>query len=336
MKKSILFITLIYSSMLSISQYTFSKTTGTYTDLVGSTSLTNGTTWDDPQLTIPLGFSFQYFDSTISTIYIEDYGVGAELAINSSETGIIPSLSPFDEDLVDRSFDVNSGNPSTGGTSPISYLLTGTAGSRIMKIEWKNAGFYEDIDDDGTSVDFVNFQVWLYEGSNNIEFHYGPNSISQPQLCYESGIGAIVVLYPAQNYLTGDSGPNVINLTQAPTAPIIKIINSFDSLGSLNATIPNGTIYQFTKSGGSVSINESDLDFKIKIYPNPAISILNINNIENRKITNVSIIDVSGKLVISKGNFVNKTMNIETLENGVYFLKIESKDGIALKRFMKQ
>lgn len=49
--------------------YDFSATTGSYSDLVASTTLNKGMTWDDPQFTIPIGFNFQYFNTTLNHIY---------------------------------------------------------------------------------------------------------------------------------------------------------------------------------------------------------------------------------------------------------------------------
>ena len=83
------------------------------------------------------------------------------------------------------------------------------------------------------------------------------------------------------------------------------------------------------------SINENNLNQLFEIYPNPATSVLNINNIENRNITRLTIIDISGKTVLNKSNIVSKSLNIESLEKGVYFLKIETKDGTAIIKFVK-
>jgi len=83
------------------------------------------------------------------------------------------------------------------------------------------------------------------------------------------------------------------------------------------------------------SINENTINNLFEVYPNPATSILNIHNIENSIITNIQIIDVSGKLVLSVANITSSTLNIDALENGVYVIKIKTEDGIATKRFIK-
>lgn len=75
----------------------------------------------------------------------------------------------------------------------------------------------------------------------------------------------------------------------------------------------------------TTSINEfPDLSFNVKIYPNPAENILNINllNFENQIFT-VQIYDLAGKLIIE--NTLDKSinqLNIEELSKGMYMLKL--------------
>lgn len=332
MKKTTLLLSLLIGTAISFGQYSFSKTTGTYSDLSGSTSLTNGNTWDDDQFTIPLGFNFTYFDSTISTMYIEDYGLGAYLVTDPSETGIIPMLIPYGADITDRGWDDLTG-PSSGGLSPISYLLTGTTGSRILKVEWKNVGFYDDIDDNGISTDFTNFQLWLYEGTNNIEIHFGPNSITQPALSYSGETGSSVELITGFDFALDEYGANTITLEGIPTAPTVKVINTFDSLEFLNGTIPNGTIYKFTKTGGTVGVKENNA-VQAQIYPNPALSLITITS-DNESINSVVITDVNGRIVTEiPSNF--QSIDVSGLDSGIYFAQINTYEGSVVKRFVKK
>jgi hypothetical protein len=335
MKKITLSFSLLLGVALSYGQYSFTKTTGTYSNLVSPISLTNGATWDDPQLTIPLGFNFDYFDSTINKIFIEDFGLGAYLLINTSETGVIPTLIPYGADIVDRGYDDNVGPTTSGGLSPISYQISGTSGSKIMKIEWKNVGFLEDIGDNGISIDFTNFQLWLYEGSNVIEIHFGPNSITQTSLCFDNETGSSVQLLPEMDYTALDYGPNGIILKGSPSSPSVKIINHFDSLEFLNGVIPNGTIYRFSKTGGTISLIENSFSFDAQIFPNPANNFITITSKELNQISQVLLIDINGKLFKTINNQFNN-INISDLNSGVYFVKIISKEGlISNSKFVK-
>ncbi len=84
------------------------------------------------------------------------------------------------------------------------------------------------------------------------------------------------------------------------------------------------------------SISENSINNDFEIYPNPTTAELNINNMEDRIITNITLIDVSGKMVMNTRSLGNSTLNVQSLENGVYFIKIETENGTALKRFVKQ
>ena len=66
------------------------------------------------------------------------------------------------------------------------------------------------------------------------------------------------------------------------------------------------------------------------IYPNPVKDRINI--LTNTNINTISIIDVNGKIVF-KGN--NPSIDISNLNNGLYFVKIETAQGITNEKFIK-
>jgi hypothetical protein len=136
----------------------------------------------------------------------------------------------------------------SGNNSPISYSTTGSVGSRILKIQWKNAGFHYD------TTSTINFQMWLYETSNIVEVHIGPNSVPNPSLVYqENGSdGPVVGVYrfsSASNCaysscLSGNSSAAVAN-------NLTGNINLFGT--SITGTPADGTVYQFDPSPSGVS-----------------------------------------------------------------------------------
>ncbi len=71
-------------------------------------------------------------------------------------------------------------------------------------------------------------------------------------------------------------------------------------------------------------VNENNVTVQIKIYPNPAHSILNIETIEI--IQSISIYDLTGKLVESrKGNLT--VLDVENLPSSYYLMQIELASG---------
>ena len=151
-----------------------------YQNLTGATSVNNGEIWDEPEYIIPVAFPFELNGHDITQLQF--YGSGAKLRSATADTAISALLFPFETDLIDRGA---FGNVSL---SPISYKVVGDPGDRIEKIEWKNAGSYYEMVDDGTLNMYINFQLWLYEGSNTIEFRFGDSDIDDPERFYEGNL----------------------------------------------------------------------------------------------------------------------------------------------------
>jgi len=331
--KALLILIFAIASLNIHSQtYTFEVSKGQYTDLVESISLNDGMTWDDNQFIIPIGFDFQFFNSIMDEIFIEDIASGVLLTFDTSETGIFPVMLPYGADIVDRGFDTNTDIPSLGSESNISYLLEGNEGERILKIEWNNVGFYFELQDDDISSDFTNFQVWLYEGTNEIEIHFGPNSITQPLISFEDEFGTYIGLfseYDADNDLIlGET----IMLFGNPCSPIPV----FEPLAFLNDVIPEGTIYKFSFMTSNVEeqLRSSNV---VSLYPNPASEFLQINqNIQDIKIESIIVSNIVGQTLIEVVNNKNELIDISNLKSGIYFIQIHTNLGMITKEIVKK
>lgn len=316
--------------------YQFNVSTDTYTDLTGSTSLNNGTTWDDPQFTIPIGFEFQYFDTLVTQIFIEDFGFGGLLAFNDSED-LAPSLMAYGADIVDRGYDFNTYEYDQTSQSNISYLLEGTAGSRILKIEWNNVGFYDEMDEDNVSTDYTNLQLWLYEGSNDVEVRVGPNSVTQPDLCYGGESGSFTALIEEFNYLNEFFNGEVIFLAGDPSAPTTTSIPYYYNVPHLNGTIPEGTVYKFAYETVSTSDAIKD-DWQISLSPNPSNDYFKIiAGTANDELisSNILIINTFGQTV-KEINFTADAIDISDLNAGTYFVQMNTATETTTRKLIKQ
>ena len=169
--------------------YYFEQFTNEYSNLSNGTSLNNGAIWDDPQYTIDLGFDFRILNQP--TNYLQFADLGGSLVDTSFKYFIFATTS----DLSDRSFNTEN----SVSVSPISYKIeTGNNGS-ICKIEWKNAGFYEDEE----GIYYTNFQLWLYEGSDMLEIHYGPSFVDPIHYAWEQDACAILEMDEDTETATG-------------------------------------------------------------------------------------------------------------------------------------
>jgi len=320
MRKTILTSSLILLLHFTVTaqSYNFQKTSGTYTNLSGSTSLTNSLTWDDPVGTIPLGFDLNIFDTTVSTLYFNDFFLGGSVMASNQETGKGAFISVFEADLMDRGYDLLGGDDQPGGLSNISFKVDGVSGSKICKIEWNNVGFYTEIIDFDTSLQYMNCQLWLYEGSNNIEMHYGPSNVTIDSITYEDKKGPSVCVFPAINldtYLFEGDGVAVGG--DVPNE--FGYISYADTTPYLQGTPANGTIYRLTFDATSIK-DVKKLAKQITMWPQPASLFVEVStDLEIGKI--VHAVDMQGKKVAL--NLIQNRINIALLPKGVYTLQFE-------------
>jgi len=74
----------------------------------------------------------------------------------------------------------------------------------------------------------------------------------------------------------------------------------------------------------------------IQIWPNPANNIIKISNIENNATHSARIYDLTGKTVLLPDLNNASEIDISTLQQGVYFIKIMSDAGTITRKFVKR
>jgi hypothetical protein len=228
MTKSLL-IQILYLFVLPLytwgqaSNYGFSATSGTYATLTGTTNASglNNTSDDVLSNTLNIGFTFNFagtnytqfkassngwitFDTSNSNAFFENSST------NASSIG--PVLMPLWDDLQ--------------SVSRVKYKLDGTAPNQIFKIQYtQNEWDYQA----GGNV--IEFQIWLYETTNVIEYIYqqGGTAVNTA-----SG-GATIGIY--------DQNDNYITLSNSGTAPTAQ--NSIFTTNIVSKPA-NGQIYRFT------------------------------------------------------------------------------------------
>ena len=325
--KRLLLILLALTPFVGIAQYKYytdSSYNQTFSFLTSSTSVNNNQFWDDPEFAIPLGFSFHLFNDTTDTIHISsELGYGAFITTDSftsssnSATGIIAHGS----DLQDFDTSENS------SFSPISYSLSGVSPSRIFKLEWKNAGFYNAIDD-STYTDTLNLQLWLYEGSDIIEMRFGNgNYTSNNVLLYDGGPGPWVGLFDSAD-INFDTRICYF-LTDSVNTPQLDSAASPYSLPLPPGMIGNpaaGSVYQFkpVKNGGTVGYStlKKTISHEINYFTDRNELRIDVFNDDRFQYT---IQDIQGK-VIARGKVEKGRKIIETqlLSKGMYIVNLHS------------
>lgn len=217
-------------------RYVFKDTTTAYSALSSPTSLNGSTLWDGDQYTAPIPFTWK-LDSvnSLTSVLIDTYlpGVVNTFTSTTSVTGFIfgPTY------ILDRG--------TTTSQSPISYLTTGTSPNRIFKLEFKNAGF----GDDPNGTDYFDLQMWIYETSNIVEYHFGASNITTGSDYFYTGAGPLVGLMQDADIDNGSAGKiYFIDGTVSPkTIDTIALATSTGAPSNVLSAWPSsGTVFRFT------------------------------------------------------------------------------------------
>lgn len=310
MKNTTLILLLLLSLSIQAQNYTFSNLTGTYSNLTGATTLSNGEIWDDPEYDLVLPFSFTINGNTNSNFKVYDSYI-----VQQTTGTIFQAAASFVNDLVDR------GDGGSTSLSPISYKIDGAVGSRIAKIEYQNCGSFND----NSLAMFVNFQIWLYEGTNIIEYRYGSSSVTNTSSFYGGDSGAII------GVTGGDIDDNLSNthlLTGPASSPTLSTSNTFVNV---TGTPPANTIYRFTPT----TLNNSEISSSlVTLYPNPFNDHVVIEGLKSN--FSYDIYNVSGKLIQSNLDATSGTkIDTKSFESGIYILKIVSENETIIKKIIK-
>lgn len=84
----------------------------------------------------------------------------------------------------------------------------------------------------------------------------------------------------------------------------------------------------------SLGLNEA-LETQLFIYPNPSKNVLMFFNESDYNIKSIKVYDVLGQLVLKENNFENQ-LSISDLDNGLFFVKIETDQGVSTQKVIKQ
>jgi hypothetical protein len=137
--------------------------------------------------------------------------------------------------------------------------------------------------------------------------------------------GANAYTWSPAGSLSSSTGPTV---TATPSATQVYTVSGVDANGCSNSA----TVMITVQSCAGLE-EESFGDFEL--YPNPASQNLNLNFGELKGIQSVSVLDLSGRTVLSD-QVLSNTLDIHALESGKYFLIIEHEAGTSAKAFVKQ
>jgi len=166
------------------SQFNYSNanavnTTGTYTDLgTNGTAITTNYTgapidYDDDNSAIQnIGFNFVFNGTTFTQFVLNSNGfiqLGTTAVTTNDQYNVSAAAATVTNVIAPFNFDLD-----TGTVAP-EYRLhtTGAVGSRVTTIQFEGVRDWSATELAGAQFANIQFQIKLYEGSNNIEFVYG-------------------------------------------------------------------------------------------------------------------------------------------------------------------
>lgn len=291
MKKLILVFWVAAFLRSDAQSYTFSQTTGTYTNLTGNTTVMNGD-WDYFEKGIKLPFTFSYWGLDYSdSLYADAFG-SLSLDDNFNE-----ELTFFGEDLISRATN----------NSPVSYVVEGISPNRILKLEVRNTG----INKDTTLQDSAHVQCWIFETTNVIEFHYGPNSIKNSTWSEKGAFVGII----------NESMNKYILLEGNPSNPVLNKTD-INNAATLTGMPVNGAIYRFTPGNGSglkplVMVSQTANGLLV-----PA----------SVQVTSIRLYNINGQLI--RFSSLVSEINFSELEHGLYVVVMETNQGLLTQKLL--
>jgi hypothetical protein len=202
----------------------------------------------------------------------------------------------------------NDSFSTVAGVTRVSTKMEGTTGNRILKYQWKDVVFNNNV------AQTANFQVWLHEADKSISYHYGPNSVPNAATlpCY----AGIIVINQSFTGLVDQ-----FSLSGNPAAPQKTFGGTSFNFGALDGIPVPGTVY--TLHNVITGIDELNSSAKnISVYPNPASSYITVIA---EKAGIVSLLNSIGQIVnafpVVKDK--TKTIDLSNLPNGQYFVADE-------------
>ncbi len=159
------------------------NTTGTYTDLgTTGTALTVANNDDANSAVTPIGFTFNFNGTNFTDFSLNTNGFiklgTTAISATGPQTNIYATAFPDLNIIAPLSgVDLQGAADQTANPTEFRVVTTGTAPNRVTTIQFKNLS--DKPSGSGTAVTptqfaTINFQVKLFETTNNIEFVYGP------------------------------------------------------------------------------------------------------------------------------------------------------------------
>ena len=180
-------------------------------------------------------------------------------------------------------------------------------------------------------------------------------SNAQSQLCFTSSTdGQSVYFTSSHSTVTWIFGSNTPISTTSDTISYrfadsdtnslqtVSMITNGDTLTKqvivLSSFVADTIVNDTTITDTTTNIDgvvESNID--VSIFPNPIVNILNINlNDSYFDGIGVSVMDISGRIIITQTIYENTTLDVSSLNSGIYILSLNHNGSIKVEKILKR
>jgi len=147
-----------------------------------------------------------------------------------------------------------------------------------------------------------------------------------------TGNGSVV---PSPTGSIYDNG-TVVTLTATPNAGWVFTGWSGDLTGTANPANITMDVNKIVTAlfTDTSSVQDEAMGQKIRIYPNPTASLINIEIDESLQIKEISVFNIEGKKLLEQID--DRQISLQHFERGLYIIKIQTDKGIVTKRVIKK
>lgn len=296
--------------------YTFEKGFGKYQviDTTAMQSISGGDIWvEDDVYKVPIPFKFRFLDHNLTYL-------------KTNQTNVfLPErnyfIATFGNFLMWDFGNKDSLKKNQKSLSPISYIIDSSSGSKIMKIQWIDAGYFFD------STMYINIQVWLYEKTNNIEIRYGKSNVNL-KYSQVSGCGPLIGIVKADTVAQIDKYELLLRANSSNPQPVGI---GMSGKRCLNDVPPEGTIYKFVFHDSAKVVDQYAHDYNI--YPNPTHGFLKVDLPGPGPYT-IEVLDMYGHSILNSPIKYGQNLDLSHLSNGLYVVKIAEEAVVYTQKVM--
>jgi MYXO-CTERM domain-containing protein len=264
--------------------------------------------WDEGSAAIPLPFNFTWYGVDYTTIHAFTNGLvsfdppGSNIGVVSPPSQVPSNFDDLNNYIAPMWGDLNG--PQSAPVAAIRTLTTGGAGNRVFTIQYENFVAFSN------PTSSVNFQVQLFEATDQVQVNYGPNS-------------GIINASSVMENATGDEGQSLLT-TCAPAncsslewpsglTVTIALPSGPELVGSL--TVPNGG-YPGTNFGVDVSIRN------VGLQATPAFDYQLLFSASNTNLTGATVLGTYTQPAIPASAGVNttRTVTVPAVPVGTYYV----------------